>query len=365
MDQLEAFLQRGLFTRNALEVKRQLLGSPLRAILDPQGEPSGRRRSAQDYLSLRYPLISSVAALPLTSFLSKTFNTRFSLYALPLLAATHIVFLAMREALHWGHYHLSTGEWCLLAALVYSAVFLHECGHASACRRFGISHGDIGIGLYWAWPVFYTDVSEVWTLSRRKRAIVDIGGIYFHLLFSTVCIWAWWLSGEAVFYYTSTSIVAATVVNLNPFLRFDGYWLLVDLLGLPSLTIAIQELRSSLTRLILRRTAKVGKKALPSTLWIRAVLSCYLFGSGSFFCWLTYRLTTRLPAIWQTVTPRQLHQLFVSTTLAALPMKVVGISMSLIAVYGLTRRVCGGLKRPLRRALLQFRKSSEFIRLML
>ena len=52
---------------------------------------------------------------------------------------------------------------------------IHELGHASACHYFQIPHGNIGFGLYLNIPVFYTDVSQAWKLTRRERFLINIG----------------------------------------------------------------------------------------------------------------------------------------------------------------------------------------------
>lgn len=52
--------------------------------------------------------------------------------------------------------------------------FVHETGHAAACKYSGIRHGGIGLGLYINFPVLYTDVTRVWTLPRKERWRVNI-----------------------------------------------------------------------------------------------------------------------------------------------------------------------------------------------
>lgn len=66
--------------------------------------------------------------------------------------------------------------------LLLLSSFVHEIGHASACRHFGVKHGGIGFGLYLTFPVFYTDVSEIWKLKRTERIVVNMAGVYFQLI---------------------------------------------------------------------------------------------------------------------------------------------------------------------------------------
>lgn len=70
----------------------------------------------------------------------------------------------------------------VLLSLFLISSFIHELGHASACRYYELEHGGIGFGLYLNFPVFYTDVSSIWKLSRKKRLLVNFAGVYFQLI---------------------------------------------------------------------------------------------------------------------------------------------------------------------------------------
>ena len=114
------------------------------------------------------------------------------------------------------------------------AVF-HECGHATGCRYGGARPGVIGVGIYLVWPSFFTNVTDSYRLSRAGRLRTDLGGLYFNLIFMLA------LAGI----YTGTSaqvlLLAIAVMHLEmldqllPFVRFDGYFILSDLIGVPDL----------------------------------------------------------------------------------------------------------------------------------
>jgi putative peptide zinc metalloprotease protein len=122
----------------------------------------------------------------------------------------------------------------VVALSVISAAF-HECGHAAACRCGGAKPGRIGVGIYLVWPSFFTNVTDSYRLSRRGRLRTDLGGLYFNLIYVLI------LAGL----YTATSseilllVIAVThlemLEQLLPFVRFDGYFILSDLAGVPDL----------------------------------------------------------------------------------------------------------------------------------
>lgn len=122
----------------------------------------------------------------------------------------------------------------LFLFILLSSLF-HELGHASACKYFNINHGGIGFGLYLNFPVLYTDVTAIWQLDRKKRCIVNIAGVYFQLYILFVLLVIYWLTHLDIVRYMILTINLGFAITLNPFFKFDGYWLTSDLLGIPNL----------------------------------------------------------------------------------------------------------------------------------
>ena len=124
------------------------------------------------------------------------------------------------------------------AAVGLSFVF-HELGHSSAALLFNIRVRRIGIGLYWIFPVLFSDVTAVWSLGRRQRLLVDVGGIYFQALACIPLLLFGILTGDPGWRTAAACGVAVNtltvVTNLNPLLRYDGYWMYSDLFGIPNL----------------------------------------------------------------------------------------------------------------------------------
>ncbi|MFZ1555732.1 MAG: HlyD family efflux transporter periplasmic adaptor subunit [Nitrospira sp.] len=131
-------------------------------------------------------------------------------------------------------------------ALMYGAVFcavkvVHELGHAYTATRFGCRVPTIGVALMVMMPVLYSDISDAYRLSsRRKRLWIAGAGVVAELGLAAVAtlVWSFLPDGairSVVFVAATTSWVMSLVVNLNPFMRFDGYYLLADGLGIPNL----------------------------------------------------------------------------------------------------------------------------------
>lgn len=126
----------------------------------------------------------------------------------------------------------------------------HELGHASACKHFGVKHGGIGFGLYLNFPVLYTDVTEVWKLNRKERCVVNIAGVYFQTFFLIALLVGFFLTGNSMLRYMILIMNLGFLMTLNPFFKFDGYWIASDLLGVPNLRNRSMELISYLFKKI-------------------------------------------------------------------------------------------------------------------
>ena len=98
-------------------------------------------------------------------------------------------------------------------------------------RPYKINTGKIGVGIYLYLPVLYVNLNEIWRLDKKKRMIINLSGIFFQLLIGLLLI--------IIFYCTGSNMVGGLIklnfiiamLNLNPFVRFDGYWTLADFLN--------------------------------------------------------------------------------------------------------------------------------------
>jgi putative peptide zinc metalloprotease protein len=161
----------------------------------------------------------------------------------------------------------------LLAVLVsvVVATAFHEIGHASACRYSGARPGEMGVGLYLVWPAFYCDVTDAYRLNRRGRLRTDLGGVYFNGLFALGCGVAYFLTGHEALLFAAFVQHTIVLQQLLPLLRFDGYYVLSDLTGVPDILSRIKPIFRSLVR-GRRREPKVAELKP----WVRVVVTVYL-----------------------------------------------------------------------------------------
>lgn len=137
-----------------------------------------------------------------------------------------------------------------------STVF-HEFGHMAAFMKYGLKPGNIGFAIYLTMPVLYSDVNSSWKLKRTQRAVIDIGGVYFAMVYCLLLCLIGVMQNNDIFVFASFIIFIFSLGNFNPFLKMDGYWLVSDLLGIPNLHKEVKGWIAS----ILYRLLKINTKA--------------------------------------------------------------------------------------------------------
>ena len=158
----------------------------------------------------------------------------------------------------------------VLASVIVATVF-HELGHTSACRYGGGRPGVMGVGLYLVWPAFYCDVTDAYRLGRAARLRTDLGGVYFNGIFALLAGAAYFVTGEEAILLASFFQHIIMLQQLLPLLRFDGYYVLTDLTGVPDILSRIRPIFGSL--LPRRKPAQEVTALKP---WVRAVVTAYL-----------------------------------------------------------------------------------------
>jgi putative peptide zinc metalloprotease protein len=131
-----------------------------------------------------------------------------------------------------------------LTAYVFGLVaikVLHELGHAYTAVRYGCRVPTLGLGFLIMVPVLYTDTTDSWRLTvRKQRAAIAAAGTVVELSVAMIATFLWNFCPEGIaksllFVLATTSWVTGLLINLNPLLRFDGYYVLSDWLGVPNL----------------------------------------------------------------------------------------------------------------------------------
>lgn len=132
-------------------------------------------------------------------------------------------------------------QWYLFIAVIAVTKIFHEFGHGLSCKRMGGECHEIGFMLLVLTPCLYCNVSDSWRLPNKwHRAAIGAAGMYIEVILATIATFVWWfvqpgLVQEICLRVMLVCSVSTIMFNGNPLLRFDGYYILSDLLEIPNL----------------------------------------------------------------------------------------------------------------------------------
>ena len=242
------------------------------------------------YLFFRIPLLRPQAALQrLADTLSWLFHPLTGLLVAGMTVLGIILVMQQWDTFTHAVVESFSSEGLLSFALaLVTAKTLHELGHALVATRLGLRVGHMGVAFLVLWPMLYTDTGESWKLKRaHQRLAIAAAGIITELSLAGLATLGWALCDDgalrnALLYLATTSWVLTLALNASPFMRFDGYFILSDLLDFPNL----HERASAVARVAMRRSLLGLDEAWPEPFPAgqRRLLAAFAFAT-----WL-YRL---------------------------------------------------------------------------
>lgn len=221
-----------------------------------QGMQLKKRRDERDWqelksklsnvLSLRFKGIDPERLLsaiyPFTRwFFSKTAVLLFLMVGLAALMLVLVQFDVFRSRLPAFDQFFGPRNWLWLGATLAITKVMHEFGHGLLCKHFGGECHEMGVMFLVLTPCLYCNVSDSWMLPNKwQRAAIGAGGMYVELVLATFATFIWWFSSEGLLNFLALRVmficsVSTVLFNGNPLLRFDGYYILSDILEIPNL----------------------------------------------------------------------------------------------------------------------------------
>jgi len=129
----------------------------------------------------------------------------------------------------------------LYATALLILKILHEMGHAVAAKWKGVRVGSMGLAFLVLFPILYTDTTDAWRLRNRfDRLDIALAGLRVELSVGALALFLWGVSAPGpmktlCFVIATTAVISSLLVNLTPFMRFDGYFAMTDITGIDNL----------------------------------------------------------------------------------------------------------------------------------
>lgn len=164
----------------------------------------------------------------------------FAMATIFILAGLFTALVNWREL--FGDYQVfASGNWVWLLVSWVVLKLIHEFAHGIVCKHFGGQVRETGLIFILFAPLAYVDVTSSWRFANRwKRIAVAGAGIFVELMIASACVFALlYTQSELVKDILTNTILMAGLTtllfNANPLMRFDGYFVLADLLKIPNL----------------------------------------------------------------------------------------------------------------------------------
>lgn len=201
------------------------------------------QRAVHGYLFFTLPLFKPHKFLAKTyPFISFLF-TRYFMTAVLLLLAFGIFLSAQRAdemfSTFMSYFSFEGVVLFLVSTIVIKVV--HELGHAYMATKYGVPVTTIGVAFIVMYPILYTETTNAWKLdSRRDRLYIAAAGLMTELALASVALIAWHFMSPGIlqslcFMVAVVSLIASIAINLNPLMKFDGYYLFSDIVGIDNL----------------------------------------------------------------------------------------------------------------------------------
>lgn len=196
--------------------------------------------------------------------------------------------LAHWQAVHaYGRIHFMSPGYLAMAWLIYPLMKgLHELGHALTLRRYNCEVPEVGVTFFLFVPLPYVDASATNRLaSRWQRGRISVAGIAVELFLAALGALVWllvedgWLR-QVAFVVMSIGGLSSLLINGNPLMKLDGYYVMIDALDLPNLAPRSsqqwqQRWRKGLTRLLGLETPPEAQTVAASDVLERLALQVY------------------------------------------------------------------------------------------
>ena len=256
-------------------------------------------------------------------------------FAVSALLLVLVNFDVFRAKLPEFNQFFASGNWLYLAIALGLTKVIHEFGHGLSCKYYGGECHEMGVMILVFTPCLYCDVSDSWMLPNKwKRAAIGAAGMYVEVIMAAIATYLWWNSHPGVFNQLCLDVmfvssVSTILFNANPLLRYDGYYILSDVLEIPNLR---QKANTILSRLASKWCLGIKQPEDPFLPQRKLGLFAFYAVASSLYGWFV-SLSIFL-FVWNVFKPYRLQ--------------VIGQLLAAMALWGLVIRPLQGMIKYLK-----------------
>jgi putative peptide zinc metalloprotease protein len=205
-----------------------------------QGEKSISESVVHNYIFFRFPLFNPTRFLDATLPIARMVASRPSVTLIAIIGLVGFYFAARQWDIFVATFFdfFSLDGLALYSTTLVGLKIFHELGHGYMARHFKCRVPVMGVAFMVLAPMLYTETSDAWRLKdRRQRLLIDAAGVLVEMAIAAIALFLWaflpigpWRS--ICYFIAATAWIMSVVVNLSPFMRFDGYHMLADSLGM-------------------------------------------------------------------------------------------------------------------------------------
>ena len=196
-----------------------------------------------NYLFFKIPLLKPDTFLDSTLMFAKIIGSKLVRYIVYVLGLMGIYFVIQNwdQFINTFLYFFNWNGFIFYAFSLVLVKAIHEFGHAYVAKNYGCNVNSMGIAFLVFFPFLYTDNTNAWRLrDYSNRLRINFAGISteLHLALLATFFWSILEPGtlkSIAFFIATTSWVSSLLINISPFMRFDGYYVLADFLRVENL----------------------------------------------------------------------------------------------------------------------------------
>jgi len=213
-------------------------------------KPANKARSGspvvkliKNYLFFRIPLTQPdnflKKTLPYIQFLFSPITS--AILILLGLAGILMVLQQWDKFVHTFNYFFSLKGMAIYGGVLVGVKLIHELGHAYQAKKLGCKVPTMGVAFMVLIPLLYTDTTDAWKIkNRRDRFKIAVAGVKTELYLALISTFMWSVVPDgalktAFFLVATSTWITSLLINMSPFMRFDGYYAMADMLGMDNM----------------------------------------------------------------------------------------------------------------------------------